>query len=258
MSDQQPPEPAIAALVAGARRGAELQSAGRDAEALEEWNRLLNRSPQVEGEKAALMLATVMYSKAQLLLSLNRPAEAEALAAHAIERLDSVSRASARQVAARAQGIRRSAFTQLGQHDRALAIDERLVVDYAGSESFELRANAGQALVHAVWTHGHRGEEEEAIARAQQLVDLFSTDEDPDHLIEIGQLLLSGAEKLNHRRIWRRASAPITTQVKKMCDATVTLAGRVGGDLGEAVTLSARLTQADALVEDHRLRAVLH
>jgi hypothetical protein len=90
----------------------------------------------------------------------------------------------------------------MGGQDQRMSIDEQLIADFAGSDSFELRQFAGKALVHEIWSYGHTGQEAQAISAARRLVSLFEDDAESGHLIDISEMLLSGAEKLNHRRIW--------------------------------------------------------
>jgi hypothetical protein len=42
-----------------------------------------------------------------------------------------------------------------------------------------------------------------------------------------------------------------------MCQATLALAARVGGDLGQALAISARITEINAGTKDHRFRSAI-
>ena len=244
-------DPLFEALVAEASRGFELRDAGLSAEALDAWDQMLAGGEQSR-EDVKLVMARVMHAKTHLLLKLGRAVEAQSAAADAAAFAGSMMGTEGEVIAAQTMGLQRSALTELGRLDAALAIDQRLSERYGDSETFALRLCAARALQHELWGHMNRKEQARAIACAHQVVDVLRSDEDPQHLIEIGELILSSAETLNHHPIWRGAAAPLRDQARAMCDAVLDMAERIGGDIGAAVAVNARLAASNANARDRR------
>jgi hypothetical protein len=244
-------------LQAEVSRAFEARDAGRSTGALELWDQLLARDVSRLGRGAELAMAQVANAKAHLLLELGRAVDAETAARTATGRAAALSGVEAQALAADALGTQRAALTALDRLQEALEIDERLARDFADSDSFELRLRAARALHHAIWIRIRQKEPARAIASAQQIVEILRGDPDSTSLIEVGELILSSAETLYQQTFWRRGPAELRDQAHIMRDTVLKMADRVGGDIGAAVTLNARLALFDASAKDRRLVAAV-
>jgi hypothetical protein len=239
-------------FLAQATRGFGLRDVGASAEALIVWDRLLASAEQQDGD-AEFVIAEVRYARAHLLLELDRPEEARAAAADAVAVAESIAGIEAEVIAAQASGLERAALTALGQLDTALEIDQRLSERYGDSDTAELRLCAARALQHEIWARMNQKEHAGAIACARRLIDILGSVDDPEQLVEIGELILSTAEDLDQHRVWRRHPPALRDQARAMREMVLDLANRAGGDLGAAVTLNARLALGNADARDRHL-----
>jgi tetratricopeptide (TPR) repeat protein len=244
---------ALALLQAQLSRAFEARDAGRSTEALELWDQLLARDINGLGQGIELAMAQVAYAKAHLLLELGRAAEAETAAREAVDLAAAMSGVEAQVLAADALGTRRAALTALDRFQDAVEIDERLARDFADSDSFELRLCAARAMHHEIWIRMREKEPARAILAARRIVEVLRGDADSERLIEVGELILSGAETLYQQKVWRRGPADLRGQAQVMRDAVLDMADHVGGDIGAAVTLNARLALGNASARDLRL-----
>jgi hypothetical protein len=239
-------------LVAEANRGFALRDSGRGSEALYVWDRLL-ADGQSSDEDEDLVLVGVRHAKAHLLFGLGRLEDASVAAADAVHAAQLIPGIDAEIIAAQAMGVQRSVLTDLGQLDAALDIDRRLADRYGERDNFELRLCAARAMQHEIWGRLSQRDQTRAIACARRLVEILGGDQDPGHLIEIGELILSISEQLDHRSMWRRHPAALRDQARAMRDTVLNTADTVGGDIGAAVALNARLGLSNANLRDRRL-----
>jgi tetratricopeptide (TPR) repeat protein len=253
--DESATDRGLSRAIAAHDRGVELRDAGRKAEAFAAWDELLEGDQVEPGTEAGLVVVQTLYAKAHYLMELERWGDAVIVARQAHEAALLQPGTEARLLGAYARGVLRDSLTHLDQLDAALGIDDAIAAEHEASDEFELRDAAARALAHAIWVLMSRKQEQTAITYAQRLIAGFRREGDPAHLARASENVLSSAATLDWRRSHiRRASQPVRQQATAMRETVIEQARKVGGEIGAAVVVNAKIAVADALMQDHRLR----
>lgn len=112
----------------------------------------------------------------------------------------------------------------------AVKLDEQLAAKFADSDSAEVRLYVARSLHHAIWIHIEQRDHARAVTAATQIKEILCHPLEASELIQATELLLSSADMLSARSVWRRAPAELRAQAQSMIDS-VQMANQTGGEM---------------------------